>query len=100
VELRPLIGLLYLPWMIDGDCGAIGWMNDWQGKLKYSEKSRPSAALFTTNPTWLNLGHHSGKAVPQLCHNPYIACVSCWLSYNSSNILHYLKYFINYISIW
>jgi hypothetical protein len=24
---------------------------DWQGKLKYSEKTRPSGSLSTTNPT-------------------------------------------------
>jgi hypothetical protein len=36
--LRPFIGLLYQPWMVDGDdCGAIGGMNEWQGKPKYSE---------------------------------------------------------------
>jgi hypothetical protein len=28
-------------------------VNDWQGKPKYSEKTCPSAALFTTNPTCL-----------------------------------------------
>jgi hypothetical protein len=34
---QPLIGLLYQPWIIDGDgCGAINGMNEWQGKLKYS----------------------------------------------------------------
>jgi hypothetical protein len=36
--------------MID-DCGAIGEMNDGKGKLKYSEKTYPSDALSTTNPT-------------------------------------------------
>jgi hypothetical protein len=36
----------------DGDCGAIGGMNeDWQGKPKYAEKTCPSAILSTTNPT-------------------------------------------------
>jgi hypothetical protein len=34
----------------DYDDGEIGG-NDWQGKLKYSDKSCPSAALSTTNPT-------------------------------------------------
>jgi hypothetical protein len=33
----------------DGEIGGI--MNDWQGKPKYSEKTWPSAALSTTNPT-------------------------------------------------
>jgi hypothetical protein len=50
VLLRPLIGLLYQPWMIDGDdCGEIGIVNDWQGGPKYLPKTCPSAALSTTN---------------------------------------------------
>jgi hypothetical protein len=43
----------------------IWWNEDWQGKPKYSEKTRPSATLSTTNPTWpdpgSNPGHCSGK---------------------------------------
>jgi hypothetical protein len=39
----------------DDECGAISGMNDWQGKLKYSEKTCPSAALSTTNPTGIDL---------------------------------------------
>jgi hypothetical protein len=35
-------GLLYQPHMIDEE--------DWQGKPKYSEKTCPSATLYTTNP--------------------------------------------------
>jgi hypothetical protein len=36
--LQSFIGLLYQPWMIDGDdCGAIGGINECQGKLKYLE---------------------------------------------------------------
>jgi hypothetical protein len=37
-----------------GDCddGEVGGMNGfWQGKLKYSEKTYPTATLSTTNPT-------------------------------------------------
>jgi hypothetical protein len=37
---------------------------DWQGKPKYSEKTCPSAALSTTNPTCCpdaNLGRRGGK---------------------------------------
>jgi hypothetical protein len=50
--LRPLIGLLYQPWMINGaDCGAIGEMNDWQGKPKYWDETCHSTALSTTDPT-------------------------------------------------
>jgi hypothetical protein len=44
--LRPFIGLLYQPWMRDGDdCGAVSGMNEWQGKPKYSVKICPSAAM-------------------------------------------------------
>jgi hypothetical protein len=64
--LRPFIGLLYQPWMIDGDdCGAISVINEWQGKPKYCEETCPSAALSTTDPTRLdsgsNPGLHGGK---------------------------------------
>jgi hypothetical protein len=50
--LRPFSGLLYQPWMVDGDdYGAISGMNEWEGKPKYWEKTCHSAALSTTNPT-------------------------------------------------
>jgi hypothetical protein len=47
----------------DYDDGEVGGMNDWQGKPKYSEKTCPSAALFT-NPTCCpdaNPGRRGGK---------------------------------------
>jgi hypothetical protein len=38
--------------MVDGDAyGAVGGMNDWQGKPKYPEKACPSAALAITYST-------------------------------------------------
>jgi hypothetical protein len=37
----------------DDDCRITGGMNDWQGKLKYSEKACPTAALSATDPTLL-----------------------------------------------
>jgi hypothetical protein len=50
--LRPFIGLLYQPWKTDGDdCGAVGGMNAWQGKLKYWEETWLSAAVSSTDPT-------------------------------------------------
>jgi hypothetical protein len=50
--LRPLIGLLYQPWKIDGaDCEAISGMNEWQVKSKYFDETCPSAVLATTDPT-------------------------------------------------
>jgi hypothetical protein len=49
--LRPFIGLLYRPCMIDGDdCKAISGMNELQGKPRYSEETCRSVAL-TTDPT-------------------------------------------------
>jgi hypothetical protein len=37
--------------MIDGDdCGGISGMNDWKGKLKYSEKTCSSVSLSTIDP--------------------------------------------------
>jgi hypothetical protein len=47
--------------MDDGDCGAIWWNEDWQGKLKCSEKTCLSATLFTTNPTCPDLGSNPGR---------------------------------------
>jgi hypothetical protein len=50
--LGPFIGVLYQSRMIDGDdCGAISGMNEWQGKHNYSERTCPSAAVSTTDPT-------------------------------------------------
>jgi hypothetical protein len=50
--LRQFIDLLYQPWMIDSDdCGSVRGMNEWHLKSKHWEKTRPSAALFTTDPT-------------------------------------------------
>jgi hypothetical protein len=45
-------GLMYQPWMIDGDhCGAISGMNEWQGNPKYWDEPCSSAALHTTDLT-------------------------------------------------
>jgi hypothetical protein len=56
--LRPLLAY----------CTSPGWWwvwnnrwNDWQGKHKYSEKTRLSAALSTTNRTWPDPGSRGGK---------------------------------------
>jgi hypothetical protein len=49
---RLFIGIMYQPWMIDGDdCGAVSGMNEWQWKPKYSEETCPCAAASTTDPT-------------------------------------------------
>jgi hypothetical protein len=48
--LRPFIGLLYEPWVINYDYGAINGMNKWQVKPQYSEETWSSVALSTTDP--------------------------------------------------
>jgi hypothetical protein len=54
---RPLIGLLYQPRMMS----VSSRLNEnWQGKLKYSERTCPSATLSTTNSTWHDLGSNPG----------------------------------------
>jgi hypothetical protein len=42
---------LTVPTPSDYDNGEVGGMIIWQGKINYSEKTCPSAALSTTNPT-------------------------------------------------
>jgi hypothetical protein len=37
-----------------------GWNENWQGNLKYLDKTCPSATLSTTYPTWPDLGSISG----------------------------------------
>jgi hypothetical protein len=37
------------------------WNEDWQGKPMYSEKTCPSATLYTTNSTWLDTGLKAGR---------------------------------------
>jgi hypothetical protein len=37
------------------------WIEDWQGKPKYSEKTCPSATSSTTNPTWPEPGSNPSR---------------------------------------
>jgi hypothetical protein len=37
------------------------WNANWQGKLKCSEKTCPSATMSTTNPTWPDAGSNPGR---------------------------------------
>jgi hypothetical protein len=64
---------------MDYDYGTVGGMNDWQGEPKYSEKSSSNAALFTTNPTWLesgsNPGHRDGKPVTKRLSYGTVECL-------------------------
>jgi hypothetical protein len=59
------MGLLYQPWMIDGDdSGASGGMNEWQKMPKYSEETLFSrATLPTSDATWLNRDRTRAAAV-------------------------------------
>jgi hypothetical protein len=41
----------------------IWWNDDWQGKLKYSEKTCPSVTLSTTNPIWRDRARNRAAAV-------------------------------------
>jgi hypothetical protein len=56
--------------MDGGDCWAIIGMNEWQEEQRYLKKICPSAALSTTDPTWLDLGlnssYHGGKPMTNL----------------------------------
>jgi hypothetical protein len=59
---------------------------NWQGKLKYLEKTCPIATLSTTNPTWpdpgSNLGRHGGKLVTNRLSPSealYVASLLCLL---------------------
>jgi hypothetical protein len=45
------------------------WNKNWHGKLKYSEKTCPSAILSTTNPTWPVLGSNPGRHNGKLATN-------------------------------
>jgi hypothetical protein len=59
---RPFSGPQYSPRVIDGDnYEAISGMNEWQRKPKYSEEICPSAAVSTTDPTWLEPGSNPGR---------------------------------------
>jgi hypothetical protein len=59
---RPLFGLLYQPRMNDRWLVCCSrWNENWQGKPKYSEKTCPSATLFTTNSTSPDLGLNPGR---------------------------------------
>jgi hypothetical protein len=63
VQLGPL-GSAATDWPIVACPGwlwwRIWWNEDWQGKPKYSEKTRSSATLSATNPTWPDPGSNPG----------------------------------------
>jgi hypothetical protein len=51
------------------------------GEPKYSEKTCPSAALFTTNPTWPDAGSNQGRRAKKTATN--------LLSYNMTSFTTY-----------
>jgi hypothetical protein len=71
----------------DGDCGKIGGI-----KPKSSERTCPSAIMFTTNPTWLdpglNPGRRGGKpATNRLSYGVFLLC----MLQNKVSLEHMLK---------
>jgi hypothetical protein len=53
---RPLESLLHHPQMTEWSLLSSWWNENWQEKLKYSEKTCPGANLSTTTPTRSDLG--------------------------------------------
>jgi hypothetical protein len=57
------------------------WDQNWQGKLKYLEKTCPSATLSTTDLTWPDLGSNRGRrsgnmAIKRLSYGTAICIIS------------------------
>jgi hypothetical protein len=60
--LRPFVGILHQPWMIDGDdCGVISGVNQWQGNPKYSEDTCPMPRCPPQTPQDLTLASTVGS---------------------------------------
>jgi hypothetical protein len=57
---RPLFGLLYQPGMIRW-LWSSRWDGNWQGKLKYFERTCHNTILSTINSTWPDLGSNPGR---------------------------------------
>jgi hypothetical protein len=75
------------------------WNEDWQGKPKYSEKTRPSATLFTTNPTWTDPGRRGRKTATNCLS--YGAALWCDLLQLRDYIFNLLSIFRrNKVGIW
>jgi hypothetical protein len=74
---RSLIGLLYRSRMIR--VWSSRWNENWQGKLKYSEKTCPGATLSTINPTWPDLGSNPGRRGGKPATNGLSYVMVSWL---------------------
>jgi hypothetical protein len=76
VQLGPL-GMVATDWPIVACPGLLWWWiwcnEDWQGILKYSEKTCSSAILSTTNLTWPHPGLNPGRRSVK----PATNCLSC-----------------------
>jgi hypothetical protein len=92
VQLGPL-GTAATNWPIAA--WRIWWNEDWQGKPKYSEKTRPSATLSITNHTWLDPGTNPGRrggksATNRLSYGAALGASSFfWLSYSGFRVSCY-----------
>jgi hypothetical protein len=61
--------------MIDEDDFWSNWWNEnWQGKLKYSEKTYPSATLSTTKSHMTDPVNSSSKVMTEQAFHPLIVC--------------------------
>jgi hypothetical protein len=85
---RSLFGLLYQPpddrwwwWWWWWWVWISRWNENYKGKPKYSEKTCPRATLFTTNPTWPDLGSKSdgrgGKSTTNRLSYGTVCCLPC-----------------------
>jgi hypothetical protein len=105
VRLSPL-GTSATVWPIVSAPNDRWWMwssrrnENYQGKLKYSEKTCHSATLSTTNPTWPDLGSNLGRRGEKPATNllsygtarnvNYILCMyrtNGWINYESSDFI-------------
>jgi hypothetical protein len=66
------------------------WNENWQRKPKYYEKTRPSATLSTTDPTWYALGSNQGRRSGKPTTNRLSYGTASWetLRRNTSTSLH------------
>jgi hypothetical protein len=77
------------------------WNENWQGKPKYSEKTCPSAALSTTNPTWPDLGSNPGRRGGKPATNR-LSCGTAKVCRLNNDCEHYTLFVLSWymLSIW
>jgi hypothetical protein len=90
-----------VPTPSDYDDGEIGGMMIVQGKPKYSEKTCPSAAFSTTNPTCCQDRRGGKPATNRLSYgtaNPFsctLCSLECWTMDKVQRISNFVWHFIN-----